>query len=494
MIRTTPRLRVVDSRLGLRVALSRMPFRYGAVTVRAAPIVTLEITIETESGKQARGYAADFLAYRWFDKRLHKSLIENVADLVRAIRLALAACQAQSEYCSPFDMWWNCLGEVMNHGAAHDLNDLTVSFSVSMPERAVIDALGRLMGLSVADLVVSDALGMDLSRLDPDLRGFDFRGYLPERPLEQLWVRHTVGLLDPLSAADITAGAAASDGLPETLEDYLRVDGIRYLKIKLSGRLDEDLTRLNSIAEIVSRSVSPCSVTLDGNEQYKDVGEFYELVNRLRTTPSLQSLDRAILFIEQPLERSVSLSSDAASLLNRISRYKPVIIDEADGTPDAFRIAMALGYRGVSHKNCKGIYKSLLNFARVQRRNEAIGSQSYFLSAEDLTNLPVVPLQADLALVALLGIPHVERNGHHYFFGLDHLTQEEQAAALDRHADLYTRLGEASVLSIRDGRILIRSIQVPGMGFSALPAMDSMMQPEHWLIEHATDECLAHRA
>ncbi len=491
MIRTTPRLRVIDTRLGLRVALSRMPFRYGVVTVRAAPIATLEVAIETRSGEQARGYAADFLAYRWFDKRLHKSLIENVADLVRAIRLALAACQAQSEYCSPFDMWWNCLGEVMNQGAAHDLNDLTVSFGVSMPERAVIDALGRLLGLSVADLVASDALGMDLSRLDPDLKGFDFRGCLPERPLEQLWVRHTVGLLDPLNAADITAGAAASDGLPETLEDYLRVDGIRYLKIKVSGRLDEDLTRLDFIADILSRSASPCSVTLDGNEQYKDLGEFDELVNRLRTTPRLQPLDRAILFIEQPLDRSVALSSDAASLLNRISRHKPVIIDEADGTLDAFRIAMALGYRGVSHKNCKGIYKSLLNFARVQRRNEAIGSQSYFLSAEDLTNLPVVPLQADLALVALLGIPHVERNGHHYFFGLDHLTQGEQAAALDKHADLYTRSGEAAVLNIRDGRILIRSVQVPGMGFSALPTMDSMIQPEQWLIDHATDEYLA---
>jgi hypothetical protein len=491
MIRTTPRLRVIDARLGLRVALSRMPLRYGVVTVRTAPIATLEVTIETDAGKQAHGYAADFLAYRWFDKRPHKSLIENVGDLVRAIRLALAACQAHSEYLSPFDMWWNCLGEVMKQRTAHDLNDLTVSFGVSMPERAVIDAIGRLLELSVAKLVASDALGVDLSRLDPDLGGIDFRRYLPGRPLEQLWVRHTVGLLDPLSAADIAAGAAASDGLPETLEDYLRVDGICYLKIKVSGRLDDDLTRLASIAAILSRSASPCSVTLDGNEQYKDLGEFDELVSRLRTTPSLQSLDRAILFIEQPLDRSLALSADAVPLLKRIGRHKPVIIDEADGTLEAFRTAMALGYRGVSHKNCKGIYKSLLNFARVQRRNEAIGSQSYFLSAEDLTNLPVVPLQADLAMVALLGISHVERNGHHYFFGLDHLTHEEQAAALSKHPDLYVRSGETGVLDIRDGKISIRSIQVHGMGFSALPAMGAMIEPEHWLIEHATDDFLA---
>jgi hypothetical protein len=404
-----PRLRIIASRLGLRVAHSRMPFRYGIVTVRMAPIATLEVTIETEQGGRARGYAADFLAYRWFDKRLHKSLVDNVADLILAIRLAIAACEAESSYRSAFDIWWNCLAEVTGQQAAHDLNDLTISFGVSMPERAVIDALGRLLGLSTADLVATDVLGIDLSRLDSDLDGFDFRRCLPERPLKELWVRHTVGLLDPFSAGDRAAAEVIADGLPETLEDYLRIDGVRYLKIKVAGRLQDDLARLTAIAQLLSRSTSPCAVTLDGNEQYKDLAEFAELIDRLRTMPKLQSLDRAISFVEQPLDRSVALSADSAPLLRRIGRHKPVIIDEADGTLDAFRTAMGLGYSGVSHKNCKGIYKSLLNLARAQRRNEALGSQRYFLSAEDLTNLPVVPLQADLALVALLGISHVEQ-------------------------------------------------------------------------------------
>jgi hypothetical protein len=467
-----------------------MPFRYGLVTVRAAPIATLEVTIETERGERSRGYAADFLAYRWFDKRLHKSLVDNVADLVCAIRLAVAACEAHRTYCSAFDIWWNCLGEVMRQRTAHDLNDLTVSFGASMPERAVIDALGRLLGLPVANLVVSGALGTDLGRMDYELKDVDLRYFLPTRPLRALWVRHTVGLVDPLSAADRLTDVAPSDGLPVTLEDYLRVDGIRYLKIKVAGRLEEDLLRLTSIAEIMSGGGIPCAATLDGNEQYHDLGAFAELVDRLQATPQLQALDRSILFIEQPLERSVALDPQNAPLLQRISRHKPLIIDEADGTLEAFRIAISLGYRGVSHKNCKGIYKSLLNLARARRLNEALGSQQYFLSAEDLTNLPVVPLQADLASVALLGIPHVERNGHHYFHGLNHLTCEEQVTALDKHADLYARFGDATILRIRDGRIAIDSIQVPGMGFAALPAMDAMASPEQWLAEHAASDRL----
>jgi hypothetical protein len=477
-------LRIVESRLGLRTALARTPFRYGVVTVRVAPIATLEVTIETQHGERSCGYAADFLAYRWFDKRPHKSLLDNVSDLVLAIRSALAICQASPAYRTAFELWQECLAEMTAAAPAHDLNDLTVSFGASMPERAVIDALGRLVGLPMADLLKSDALGIDLGGLDPDLGGIDVRDILPKQPLSRLRIRHTVGLLDPITAADRPAGAAVSDGLPETLEDYLRVDSIRFLKIKVTGRLDEDLARLGSIAGLLSRSASPCAVTLDGNEQYADLGAFAKLVDRLRMTPELQPFYRAILFIEQPLERSVALAPETASLLKRIGEHKPVIIDEADGTLHAFRTAMALGYRGVSHKNCKGVYKSLMNLARARRRNEMIGAEHYFVSAEDLTNLPVVPLQADLASVALLGIPHVERNGHHYFFGLDHLTGSEQAAALASHPDLYVRFGRGAVLRIWDGAIDIGSIQVPGMGFAAPPDMEAMMPPERWLDRH----------
>ena len=484
-------LRIVESRLGLRTARSRMPFRYGIVTVRAAPIATLEVTIETKSGERSRGYAADFLAYRWFDKRPHKSLLDNVSDLVRAIRCAIAICQSRPAYRTAFDLWQECLAGMAAAVPTHDLNDLTVSFGASMPERAVIDALGRLLGLPMADLMKSDALRIDLGRLDPDLGGIDVRDILAEQPLGRLWIRHTVGLLDPITAADRPAGAAVSDGLPETLEDYLRVDSIRFLKVKVTGRLGEDLARLGSIAGLLSRSPLPCAVTLDGNEQYADLDAFAELVDRLRTTPELQTFYDAILFIEQPLERSVALAPAAESLLKRIGEQKPVIIDEADGTLHAFRAAMALGYRGVSHKNCKGVYKSLTNLARARWRNEMLGAERYFLSAEDLTNLPVVPLQADLASVALLGIPHVERNGHHYFFGLDHLTGDEQAAALASHPDLYARCGEGAVLRIRDGAIDINSIQVPGMGFAVLPDMEAMMPPEQWLDRHGASIGLA---
>jgi hypothetical protein len=476
---TAPKIRIVAAWRGIRVARSRMPFRYGSVTVRDAPILTLEVTIETEGGRRARGYSADFLAYRWFDKRAEKSLADNIADLVSAVDLALEACRGQTAYLTAFDLWSESFSEI--RAKSSGLNDLTLSFGASMPERAVIDALGRLLGRTVADLVRSDALGLDLVRLDSDLAGFDLSAALPARPLEHVWVRHTVGLLDPLRASDVRPGDAVEDGFPETLEEYLRVDDLKYLKIKVGGRLEEDRARLSSIARLTADA--PCAVTLDGNEQYTDLAALEELLEKLRTTPELGHLYDAILYVEQPLARSAALSPDHAACVRRLGKLKPLIIDEADETPDSFKLALSLGYAGVSHKNCKGIYKSLLNFARVERARKT----SCILSAEDLTNLPVVPLHADLAMVALLGITHAERNGHHYFRGLDHLSHEERERAVADHPDLYEGRGSSAALRITGGRVAIESLQVPGFGFSAPPQMKRMLDPELWLATFSTE-------
>jgi hypothetical protein len=157
-----------------------------------------------------------------------------------------------------------------------------------------------------------------------------------------------------------------------------------------------------------------------------------------------------------------------------------VIIDEADDQLGAFKEAVALGYRGTSHKNCKGIYKSLHSFAFAIDHNQRAGRPELFLSAEDLSNLPVVALQADLAMVALLGIDHIERNGHHYFRGLDHLSAAERDAALGAHPDLYERRGDEVFLKITDGMLSCASLQVPGMGFAAPPDMTRLISPEDW--------------
>jgi len=474
------KLKVVNTSSGIRNVFARMPFRFGVITMRAAPLLTLAVEIEDAAGRRATGYAADFLAYRWFDKRPQKSLADNCHDLIQSVHEARDLyLDAGREGCATaFDLWHATYPEIEARALARDFNRLGASFGASMLERGVIDALGRMTGRTY-DALVRGGLGIDLGRLCDGLRGCQIGAVLPERPLETLHVRHTVGLIDPITDAD-RGEAAVGDGLPETLEDYLDDDGILYLKIKVSGQVNQDIDRLEAIAAVLGRRDRRFHISLDGNEQYQRVDDFLELITRIKATPTLARFYEQIMFIEQPLDRAVALDPSVKPALTLLSRDKPVIIDEADGWLGAFREAVGLGYRGTSHKNCKGIYKSLQNKAFIALYNKRAGGPALFLSGEDLSNVPVVALQADLASMALLGISHVERNGHHYFRGLGHLSEAEKMDALTLHPDLYEHRGDEAFLKITDGKLACGSLQVPGMGFAALPDMKRLTPVDRW--------------
>jgi len=96
------------------------------------------------------------------------------------------------------------------------------------------------------------------------------------------------------------------------------------------------------------------------------------------------------------------------------------------------------------------------------------------MSAEDLTTLPVIPLQQDLATVRALGITHVERNGHHYVNGMADLGEGEQDAFLAAHPDLYERSHGAVRVRIRDGGLVIGSLACTGFASGAEPDWKTM--------------------
>ena len=130
----------------------------------------------------------------------------------------------------------------------------------------------------------------------------------------------------------------------------------------------------------------------------------------------------------------------------------------------------------MSSKACKGLYKSLLNRARCVRWNQEAGRETYFMSAEDLTTQPGPGLQQDLALVSLLGLTHVERNGHHYVNGMAGLPEHEQDAFLRAHPDLYERSHGAVRLRITKGELAIGSLDCAGYASGALPDWNHMRE------------------
>src|SRR5688500_13966519 len=177
------------------------------------------------------------------------------------------------------------------------------------------------------------------------------------------------------------------------------------------------------------------------------MGEFAAFVREASRDGALEGLWNRTLLIEQPVARHAALEDSVAGPLAEISAFKPVIIDESDGSDEAVERALALGYGGISAKNCKGVFRTLHSYRHI-RRLESRGGRA-ILTSEDLTNVPVVPLHQDLCVAAALGIPHSERNGHHYIVGFRYLTAPEREAALREFPSLYrAREGAEPVLRI----------------------------------------------
>ncbi|WP_332813128.1 enolase C-terminal domain-like protein [Ramlibacter sp.] len=445
----------------------RLPFRFGVVTLTECPQAFARVRVEAAGGLGHWGAAAELMAPKWFDKNLQLSNEDNFDQLRQVLRLAREAYLADAAPATAF-------GHFARHHDAHQalcgrrgFNPLLAAYGPALVDRAVLDAVCRLAGLSFYDAVRRNLAGIGPGRPEFDGLAIDalLAGLQPRADIE---ARHTVGLLDAITGADLPQ--RVGDGLPETLEEAIAAHGHRWFKLKVGGQVPADLQRLQAIAAVLDRSPDPYFVSLDGNEQYQCAAGVAELVAAIRATPALARLWDSIVFIEQPIARKLALTED----LRGAQLGKPVIIDESDGELDAFVQARAHGYAGVSSKTCKGVYRSLLNAARCAAWNREAGEPLYFMSGEDLTTQAGLSVQQDLALANLLGIRHVERNGHHYVNGMAALPEAEQQAFLRAHPDLYERSHGAVRLRIRDGRVALGSLAGIGYASSAMPDFGAM--------------------
>ncbi len=465
---TAPRFTLVETQRFEWPFRLRMPFRFGVITVTHGRQAVIRARIRLEDGTEAWGVAAETLAAKWFDKDPALSDAQNEQQLRRALEIAEAASLAAGPDTA-YGHFANSYAAVTSAAEAERLNPLVASYGRALLDRAMLDALLKAKGVSFWDGMRANLGGLAPHAVAPDLHAFDFDGMLAaQQPLMRLHARHTVGLVDPITAADQTERVA--DGLPETLEEVAGTYRHRYWKLKVGGDVKADVERLSRIAAVLDRLHGGYHASLDGNEQYEDAEGALALWRAMEAEPRLKRLCATILYIEQPVKRARALETGMQAL----AATRPVIIDESDGPLDAFVTGRALGYAGVSSKACKGVWRSLLNLARCRAWNAAEGRERYFMSAEDLTTLAGICVQQDLALVALLGLPHVERNGHHFVDGFADRPKAEAVRFMEAHPDLYADTSRGPRLRIADGTLEIGSLATPGLGARLEPDFTAM--------------------
>jgi hypothetical protein len=425
------------------------PFRFGSVTITKATQIFVRAEIELDNGSISVGGSAEMMAPKWFDKRPHLSAEESAAELRRALTIARDLYLARDGFETAFGLHAARIGAQVAACTKEDIPALAAAYGPAEIDKAVLDALLRAVGSNFFEGMAANVPGID-ARLTPDLTGDDVATFLASRRrLDRVAVRHTVGMDDKVEGKGGVADPADNAGA-------------RYFKLKLGGDPLADTARLIRIGKELGKLPYDYQVTLDANEQYADLTALAALAASLDHDSALQPIAAKLLYIEQPMPREIFRQSP----LGRLSR-RDFIIDEADDSYDAFPAAKALGYRGISSKSCKGIYKSVLNAVRAEKWGA--GDEKFFISGEDLTCQAGLGVQQDLALGAFIGVTHAERNGHHYVDGFAGAPDKEAEAFLAAHPDLYVRDGNVIRLSIHDGDLLTGSLTSAGFASGAHP-------------------------
>lgn len=442
-------LRLHEIELYERHVTLRLPFRFGAATVTQCPQAFVRVHAEA-GGRRVEGAGAELMVPKWFDKSPALTHEQNFEQLRESLRNAREALLAGRDALTPFAHAQSGGEAAIAVSVARGLPRLAAQFGAALLDKAVADAALRAAGLGWVDGLRAGALG------DPWSAGLTL-----SRP-DQVVLRHTVGLADRLNEDD--PGTDSGDGLPATLEAAIRRHGLHHFKLKLSGRLDADVDRLTRIAAVLRAHAPDHRVTLDGNETFTDAASLGAYWQALRAQRDLADLLHRTLLLEQPLARAVALNESIAPLGIEV----PVILDESDDHASALDEGLALGYRGISSKACKGIYRSLRNARRIAQDPRLL------LSGEDLTCQAGLAVQQDTLLAASLGVPHIERNGHHYVDGFGSAPAEEAQAFATAHTGFYDTTTGRPHLAVRDGRLDLRSLHTPGFASAVMPQWRSL--------------------
>lgn len=442
-------LKLLSVALYERPVTLRLPFRFGAATVTRCPQAFVRVQVEID-GRRADGASAELMVPKWFDKHPELTHEQNFEQLRQSLRSARDAYTGAGPMASAHRLHQEAGSAAIATSVAQGLPRLAAQFGPAQLDKAVADAVLKARGLGWVRGLRAGLLG------DP---------WSPSLPLVEaasVTLRHTVGLADRLQDRD--DGHDPQDGLPATLEAAIRAYGLHHFKLKLSGQIEPDRERLARIAAVLDTHAGDYRVTLDGNETFTDTDALGQHWQALQATPALQGLLQRTLLLEQPLARKVALEQP----LHALKMPVPVILDESDDSDDALERGLALGYRGISSKACKGIYRSLHSAARIAR------TPGLLLSGEDLTCQAGLAVQQDCLLASSLGVTHIERNGHHYVDGFGIAPAEEATAFARAHPHLYDDTAGRPHLAVRQGQIALQDLHAPGFGSSAAPLWDRL--------------------
>jgi L-alanine-DL-glutamate epimerase-like enolase superfamily enzyme len=365
----------------------RTPYMFGGRSGDRVTILNVHCTVETVSGRVAKGFGSMPMGNEWSFPSKTLSYDTTLDAMKRLSQRIQKISEGYTDSGHPIDI--NVALEPEYLKAAADVTQemhldqripkLCTLVTASPFDAAIHDAFGKAHNLNCYLTYGPDLMTHDLGHyLTAEFKGKFPSQYLLRAPKPWLWCNHSVGAGDAIEAADIKK--RLDDGLPQTLDEWIVADGLTHLKIKLNGNnLDRDVERVRHIDRVAAEAerrqhVSIWHYSLDFNEQCPDVDYLLNFVRRIQKE-SPAGYER-ITFIEQPTSRDLAATPE--QLLFRASKLKPVVMDESLTGFDALQRGRQIGYTGIALKACKGQSQSVLLNAAAQHFK-------MYMTAQDLT-------------------------------------------------------------------------------------------------------------
>jgi L-alanine-DL-glutamate epimerase-like enolase superfamily enzyme len=408
-------IRIVEAVLSFESVPYRAPLKFGGQVVDHAVLVNVEVSAESRRGHGASGFGTMPLGSAWAWPTTALSVQQTEDAMQKFAEDVIELANGYPDFGHPVEIAYQLsaeyphlaktLGQRLKFAEAMPL--LAQLVAASAFDAALHDAFGRANDMNSYDGLSSKHMNDDLSiYLDAQFKGEFLDKYTLRKPKDTLPLYHLVGALDPLTASDVKQ--PIRDGLPESLADWIKADGLTHLKIKLAGdNLDWDVDRTLAIDRVATESAtankSALSYSCDFNEKCANVAYVLDFLGRVKKQ-NAGALDR-IQYLEQPTHRN--LREHPNDKMHDAAKLKPIVIDESLVDYETLMLARDMGYSGVALKTCKGQTDSLLLAAAAQKFN-------MFLCVQDLTCPGASFLQSASLAARIPTVAAVEGNSRQY--------------------------------------------------------------------------------
>ncbi len=251
-------IRIADISYGTEDFRYRAPYKFGGQEVDRVTILNVHCVVETASGRTGRGFASMTMGNVWsFPSLPYDVTLGAMKTLAVRIR---GITGDYKEFGHPIDLnvalepaYLEAAAEVSRQlRLAEPIPKLCTLVTASPFDAALHDGFGKAHRLNCYHTYGPDFMAHDLAHyLTPEFKGEYLNRYVLREPKASLALYHSVGASDPIVEGDIKK--RIGDGLPETLPEWIRWNGLTHFKIKLNGNdLDWDVARVVGIDRVAS--------------------------------------------------------------------------------------------------------------------------------------------------------------------------------------------------------------------------------------------------